>query len=116
MWRLLKLDYEKAYDRVNWEFVREVLIKKGFDGGFVHRIMHLVSSGHTVVTINGEMGNFFRNKRGLRQGDPSSPLIFNFVADALVALINKARAAGHVKGLIPHLIPGGVTHLQLIRR
>ena len=109
---ILKLDFEKAYDRVNWEFVRQVLIKKGFDVGFVHRIMHLVSSGHTAVTINGVMGKFFRNKRGLRQGDPSSPLIFNFVADALAALISKARAAGHIKGLISHLIPGGVTHLQ----
>ena len=62
---LLKLDFEKAYDCINWEFVREVLINKGFDAGFVHRIMHLVSSGHTVVTINGTMGKFFRNKRGL---------------------------------------------------
>uniref|UniRef100_A0A8R7JY44 Reverse transcriptase domain-containing protein n=1 Tax=Triticum urartu TaxID=4572 RepID=A0A8R7JY44_TRIUA len=74
--------------------------------------MHLVSSGHTAVTINGEMRKFFRNKRGLRQGDPSSPLIFNFVTDALSAMLAKARAAGHIKGLVPHLIPGWVTHLQ----
>ena len=53
------------------------------------------------------MGSYFLNKRGLRQGDQSSPLIFNFVADALAAMINKARAAGHIKGLVTHLIPGG---------
>lgn len=69
--------------------------------------MHLVSCGQTVVTINGETGKFFRNKRGLRQGDPSSPLIFNFVAYALSAMLAKARAAGHIRGLVPHLIPGG---------
>nr|BDI54533.1 retrotransposon protein, putative, unclassified [Triticum aestivum] len=66
----------------------------------------------TAVTINGTMGSFFRNKRGLRQGDPSSPLIFNFVADILAAMIHKARGAGNIKWLVPHLIPGGVTNLQ----
>ena len=109
---MLKLDFEKAYNQVNWEFVREVLLKKGFEAGFVHHIMHLVSCGQTAVTINGEVGKFFRNKRGLRQGDPRSPLIFNFVADALSAMLAKDRAAGHIKGLVAHLIPGGVTHLQ----
>ena len=92
--------------------MREVFLKKGSEAGFVHHIMHLVCSGHTTITINGTIGKFFRNKRGLRQGDPSSPLIFNFVADALAAMINKARAVGLIKGLVPLLIPGGVSHLQ----
>ncbi|KAE8779737.1 Hydroxyisourate hydrolase [Hordeum vulgare] len=85
---LLKLDFEKAYNRVNWEFIRE-----------------------TPVSINGELGNFFRNKRGLRQGHPSSPLIFNLVVDALSTMI---KVAGHILGVAPHLIPGGVTHLQYV--
>jgi hypothetical protein len=48
----------------------------------------------------------------VRQGDPLSPILFDFMVDSLAAIINKARAAGHVKGLVPHLIPGGVTQLQ----
>jgi hypothetical protein len=47
-----------------------------------------------------------------RQGDPISPLLFNFVADALAMILVRARVAGHIQGVVPHLIPGGVSHLQ----
>jgi hypothetical protein len=104
---LLKLDFEKAYDRVNWQFLREVLIKKGFDAAYVHRIVQLVSGGQTAIAINGEVGPYFHNKRGVRQGDPISPLLFDFVGDALDAILSRARAAGHIQGVVPHLIPGG---------
>jgi hypothetical protein len=109
---ILKLDFEKAYDRVNWAFLRTVLTQKGFESGNIHRLMHLVSGGQTAICINGEVGPFFRNKRGVRQGDPISPLLFNFMADALSALIDAAARAGHLRGVVPHLIQGGVTHLQ----
>ena len=108
----LKLDFEKAYDRVKWPFLREVLLRKGFDPGWVHRVMGLVSGGHTAITINGEVGNFFRNGRGVRQGDPLSPLLFDYVVEALAAILDAAKGAGHISGLITHLIPGGVSHLQ----
>jgi hypothetical protein len=48
----------------------------------------------------------------VRQGDPLSPLLFDFVADALDALLSKAREDGHIQGVVPHLIPLGVSHLQ----
>ena len=110
---LLKLDFEKAYDRVNWDFLRQVLLGRGFSAVWVHRVLQLVSGGQTAVSVNGEIGHFFRNKRGLRQGDPMSPLLFNFVVDALSAMLSKAAAAGHIQGLVGHLIPGGVTHLHV---
>ena len=66
----------------------------------------------SAISINGEIGPYFRNKRGVRQGDPSSPLLFDFVVDALDAILLKASAIGHIQGVIPHLIPGGITHFQ----
>ncbi|XP_073353890.1 uncharacterized protein [Aegilops tauschii subsp. strangulata] len=74
--------------------------------------MHLVSGGKTAVSINREVGNFFRNKCGLIKGGPISPLIFNLVADALSAIIDKAKGVGHIRGVVSDLILGGVTHLQ----
>jgi hypothetical protein len=109
---ILKLDFEKAYDRVSWDFLRTVLLRKGFEAGVVHRLMQLVTGGQTAISINGEVGPFFRNKRGVRQGDPISPLLFDFMADALSALLDAASRAGHIKGVVPHLIQSGVTHLQ----
>jgi hypothetical protein len=109
---LLKLDFEKAYDRVNWDFLGEVLHCKGFDEGYIHRISQLVSGGQTAISINGEVGPFFRNKRGVRQGDPLSPLLFNFIGEALSGILSAASKAGHIHGLVPHLLPGGVSHLQ----
>jgi hypothetical protein len=74
--------------------------------------MQLVSGGHTAININGEVGPFFQNARGVRQGDPLSPILFDFVVDALAAMLSKANKAGHIQGVVPHLIPGGITHLQ----
>jgi mannosylglycoprotein endo-beta-mannosidase len=107
-----KLDFEKAYDRVSWAFLRTVLSRKGFEGGNVHRLMQLVTGAQTAIAINGEIGPFFRNRRGVHQGDRISPLLFNFMADALSAMIDAASNAGHIKGVVPNLVQGGVTHLQ----
>ena len=46
---LLKLDFEEAYDRVSWPFLREVLLRKGFSGAFMHRMMQLVCGDRKSV-------------------------------------------------------------------
>jgi exonuclease III len=104
---LLKLDFEKAYDRVNWDFLREILRRKGFSDMNVHRLMQLVMGGQTAINVNGEVGPFFRNARGVRQGDPLSPILFDFLVDGLAAILAKANSAGHIRGVVSHLIPGG---------
>jgi hypothetical protein len=104
---LLKLDFEKAYDRVNWDFLQEILLRKGFSARVVHRLMQLVKGGQTAINVNGEVGPYFRNARGVRQGDPLSPILFDFIVDGLAAILAKANRAGHIEGVVPHLIPGG---------
>jgi hypothetical protein len=70
---MLKLDFEKAYDRVNLQFLQEVLLRKGFDPAYVHRIMQLVCGSQTAIAINREVGPYLMNKRGVRQEDLISP-------------------------------------------
>ena len=57
-------------------------------------------------------GIFFQTLKGLRQGDPMSPILFNLVADMLAILIARAKEDGQVGSLVPHLVEGGVSILQ----
>ena len=68
--------------------------------------MQMVSSGHTSVNINGEIGPFFPTFCGVRQGDPFSPFLFNIVVDELAAIVDKAKAVGHIKGIVSQLVGG----------
>jgi hypothetical protein len=58
------------------------------------------------------VGSYFQSHKGVRQGDPLSPILFNFVADCLTRMIIKAQLNGLVTGLVKHLIPSGVDVLQ----
>ena len=107
-----KLNFEKAYDKVSWPFLEEVMRRKGFDELWIHWINCAVKGGRLCIDLNDERGEFFRSFKGLRQGDPLSPLLFNLVADALSTMLSRASAAGVIQGLVPNLIDGGLTHLQ----
>jgi hypothetical protein len=108
---ILKLDFEKAYDRVRWIFLEQVMIGKGFPGTWISWVMKTVKDGKVCINVNGERSPYFKTFRGLRQGDPLSPLLFNLVADVLGVLLDKASQKGHIKGVLEDLVPGGITHI-----
>ncbi|KAE8771439.1 hypothetical protein D1007_56674 [Hordeum vulgare] len=60
----LKLNFQKAYDRLDWSFLRPVMQRRGFDERWCSCIMQLVRSGSTAININGEVGPFFRASTG----------------------------------------------------
>lgn len=72
-WMAIKIDLEKAYDRVNWDFVKESLILANFPANFIDRIMNCVCSPVMRLLWNGSLTEEFNPSRGLRQGDPISP-------------------------------------------
>jgi retron-type reverse transcriptase len=65
-----------------------------------------------AIRVNDDTGHFFQTLKGLRQGDPLSPLLFNIVADMLAILIERAKFDYQIEGLIPHLVDGGLSILQ----
>jgi hypothetical protein len=62
--------------------------------------------------MNEKVRNFFQMKKGLRQGDPLSLLLFNIVAYMLTILISRAKDVGQLSGVVPHLVDGGLSILQ----
>uniref|UniRef100_J3LGX6 CCHC-type domain-containing protein n=1 Tax=Oryza brachyantha TaxID=4533 RepID=J3LGX6_ORYBR len=109
---IFKIDFEKAYDKVSWEFLFEVLKRKGFSDNWIGWIKSCVTGGKVCVNINGNRSQFFGTSRGLRQGEPLSPLLFNLVGDALARMFELAKSNGILSGLVPNLVNGGLTHLQ----
>jgi hypothetical protein len=75
-------------------------------------IKKTVTGGSVGIQVNNIVSSFFQTKKGLRQGDPLSPVLFNIVADMLALLISRAREENQIKGVVPHLVEGGLSILQ----
>jgi hypothetical protein len=85
---------------------------KGFDPKWCDFIKHSVQRASVRIRVNDNVGHNFQTRKGLRQGDPFSPILFNIVADVLAIMIARAKEEGQVGGLIPHLVDGGISILQ----
>jgi hypothetical protein len=95
----IKVGFKKAYDCVNWDFLRLILIQTGFSLSSINWIMSCVVSSSFVVLINGETSPFFQSERGLRQGCPLSPLLFILVMESISLLLKKGQSEGSLTGV-----------------
>jgi hypothetical protein len=106
-----KLDLSKAYDRVDWVFLEEVMHKMGFSHVWIQWIMRCVTTVRYSVKYNGALLEAFSPTRGLRQGDPLSPFLFLFVADGLSAMLQSDISAGGISPIKICRRAPGISHL-----
>ncbi|PWA82932.1 reverse transcriptase domain, Reverse transcriptase zinc-binding domain protein [Artemisia annua] len=85
----LKIDIQKAYDTVNWNFLEKTLGYFEFPQMMINWIMTCVRSAGFTICINGNRHGYFKGGRGLRQGDPMSPYIFTLVMEVFTLIMHK---------------------------
>ena len=95
---LCKLNVEKAYDHVNWDFLIYMLDRCGFHEKWRRWVFFCISSVKFPILINGTPCGFFESSRGIRQGDPLSPLLFVIVMNAFSKMLDKAVRDGLMSG------------------
>lgn len=95
---MCKLDIEKAYDHINWNFLFEMMMRMGFGSKWISWIKFCVSTVRFSVLINGSPEGFFPSNRGLRQGDPLSPFLFILVMEGLSYMLKAAHTRGWIRG------------------
>ena len=107
----IKTDMSKAYDRVEWDFIKALLQKMGFDLHWVKLIMECISSVQYRVLLNGQSRGLIVPHRGLRQGDLLSPYLFILCTEALIANIKKAEREKQLTGMKVARACPSISHL-----
>lgn len=92
----------KAYDRVEWTFLKEMMLRLGFSRRWVDLIMTCISSVKYRIRVNGVLIEEFVPERGLRQGDPISRYLFLLCDERFSSLLHKASWR------VPYMVSGSV--------
>ena len=110
----VKLDISKAYDRVEWDFLRRIMLKLGLSEQWVDLAMETICIASYSILINGEPKGFITLTQGIRQRNPLSPYLFLLCAEGLSSMLRKATESNQVHGLLS--CRGGVkiSHLLFV--
>ena len=95
----VKLDLSKAYDRMEWVYLEEMMRRMGFHERWISLIMMCVTTVEYSVLINEEAKGKINPTRGSRQGDPISLYLFLICAEGLSAMLKKEEREGQIKGV-----------------
>ncbi|GAU13228.1 hypothetical protein TSUD_245980 [Trifolium subterraneum] len=93
----LKVDIAKAFDTLNWNFLLKILKCFGFSSRFCNWIHFILLSARISISINGKQHGYFSCSRGVRQGDPLSPLLFFLAEEVISRSITKLVREGKLK-------------------
>ncbi|GJS23025.1 putative RNA-directed DNA polymerase, eukaryota, reverse transcriptase zinc-binding domain protein [Tanacetum coccineum] len=96
---VFKVDFEKAFDSLRWDFLDLVMVKLGFGTKWRKWIFGCLRNTHTFILVNGSPTCEFEIYMGLRKGDPLSPFLFILAMEGLHVLTCKAKSVGLFKGI-----------------
>ena len=108
----IKVDLQKAYDRVDWNFLMTILKCFGFCEKFSSWIFKCIAFVSYTLLINGSKSKSFHPSRGLRQGDPLSPYLFIICQEVLSRLIDREMHNGAIKGVKADRAGPPISHLM----
>ncbi|KAK1313475.1 hypothetical protein QJS10_CPA06g01301 [Acorus calamus] len=109
---VIKLDFAKAYDNGRWDFLLHLLTCHGFEANWIRMVRDCISTAKASVLVNGKPCGFFHMNKGLRQGDPLSPILFTVVANAFSRMMKMAEADGWIEGLSTCTGGPSTSHVQ----
>jgi hypothetical protein len=95
----IKIDMEKAFDRMEWKFILAILSKLGFHSTWINWIRICITSPSFSILINGSPYGHFKPERGLRQGDPLSPFLFILGTKVISWLLLRQESQGLLRGI-----------------
>lgn len=96
---ILKVDFAKAFDTVNWEFLLDLLRVRGFSERWLGWLQNILITSKANIFVNRTSLGYIRYQHGLRQGDPLSPMLFMLVMDAMSAMFSHALSSGVLVGV-----------------
>ena len=98
---IVKLDFAKAFDTIEHQAILNIMRCQGFDERWLSWIQAIFNTATSSVLLNGVPGRKFACKRGVRQGDPLSPILFVDGADLLQSMVNNLASEGALTAPLP---------------